>query len=90
MNERIMLLQDRVVLITFNGRTMSEAGVPAHENYWILIRSTGTIASLEPPNGVDRSRVLVHFDRSLDALGLENHNVQKNSLWILPTDLEKI
>ena len=32
-------------------------------------------------------RVLVLFDKDLDELKLNNHNLIKNSLWILETDL---
>ena len=42
---------------------------------------------IEINNDLFEGRVLVLFDNDLDELNLNNHNLIKNSLWILETDL---
>lgn len=42
---------------------------------------------IEINNELFEGRVLVLFDKDLDELKLNNHNLIKNSLWILETDL---
>lgn len=76
-----------VKLKTFLGKTESTQKVSKNENYWLLIGQMGKIVEeLEH----DKRRVSVLFDCDLDALGLENHNPIKNSLFILKSDLEII
>ena len=45
------------------------------------------ICEVEINSDLFEGRVLVLFDKDLDELKLNNHNLIKNSLWILKTDL---
>jgi len=77
-----MEINDKVILNTFLGTKSSTDKVDDRENYWKLVGQRGTI--LERKN----NRVLVKFDCKIDQFELENHNPVKDSLWILPSDLE--
>jgi hypothetical protein len=76
-----MEINNKVILNTFLGTKASIEKVDARENYWKLVGQTGTI--LERKN----NRVLVKFDSKIDQFKLENHNLVKDSLWILSSDL---
>lgn len=77
-------VNSNVILKTFLGTENSEKPINANENYWKLIGQQGQVLEL------GEKRVLVKFKCDIDAFELENHNSIKNSLWILPTDLDKI
>lgn len=72
----------KVILRIFLGSPSPYKQTPGNENYWILIGQGGDV--LEVSDG----KALVLFNADLDVLGLENHNPQKNSLWISMSDLE--
>lgn len=79
-----MNLNDKVILNTFLGK--KDSNLLNDENYyWILIGEKGKVVEIN--NVQFEGRVLVLFDKNLDELKLNNHNIIKNSLWILETDL---
>ena len=77
-------LNSDVILKTFLGTEDSRKPINQNENYWKLIGQQGQVLEL------GEKRVPVKFNCDIDAFGLENHNPIKNSLWILPSDLDKI
>jgi hypothetical protein len=77
-------------LVSFNGSQLAPLDVEAYENYWRLIGQVGRILEADRPYGIDKDRVLVNFEPSLDGMGLENHNETPNSLWIRLSDLEVV
>lgn len=81
-----MQIQKRVTLISFLNTIDPPKKINTDENYWILIGEKGTI--IERDNQDFIGRVLVLFDKNLDELNLQNHNPEKNCLWILETDLK--
>lgn len=83
-----MLENQRVKLKSFLGTNSNNSNLDETENYWVLIGKTGKV--IEAKNENFEKKVLVLFDDNLDNLNLFNHNLIKNSLWILTTDLEII
>lgn len=79
-------LNAKVILTTFNGTAAPPEGCPRGENYWLLIGSTGQVAEAKNQSG----RVLVVFDESVSARGLNCHNPVPNSLYILESDLKAV
>lgn len=79
-----MKLNDKVILNTFLGKKNTN-NLRDENHYWILIGESGKV--IEINNDLFEGRVLVLFDNDLDELNLNNHNLIKNSLWILETDL---
>ena len=80
-----MNINDRVRVKTINGTLVPAPDPHPTENYWILIGDTGTIVQDPKEQGDYASwskdkRVLVRHDKSLDALGLTNHNVPNFTL----------
>jgi hypothetical protein len=77
-----------VKLKTFHGKTFSKEYQNTIDDYWKLIGLTGTVIE---ENNIDfPERVLVKFEKDLDAYKVANHNPIKNTLWINKTDLEII
>ena len=88
-----LVLNDRVVLVSFLGTTEAPKHTRAHENFWMLIGTPGVIVddsvpTWQEPNAKAPRRVLVKFLSKLDGLGLANHNPIQDSLWILESDLQ--
>ena len=82
---------DKVCLMLFNGESDAPPDVLAHENYWLLIGTAGSVVeSQDEAIGRLAGRVLVRFDTDVSALGLECHNTVSNSLWISPQDLKLV
>ncbi|MFD0767048.1 hypothetical protein ACFQZI_19480 [Mucilaginibacter lutimaris] len=73
-----------VRLKSFSGTLIPGKNVEPYNDYWKLIGQKGEIISDETYNG----RVLILFEKDLDQFKVANHNPIKNSLWILPTDLD--
>ena len=82
-----MVCQDRVALKFFLGKTKAPKKTKAFENYWNLIGLLGVVISVDPPIGINHTRILVRFDNDIKLLGLECHNPIENSLWIERSDL---
>lgn len=79
----------KFILQTFNGTLSPEEYCDSNENYWILINEKGSIVnSIEKINSSNK-RVLFQFDCNVISKGLECHNSEPNSLWILMSDLKK-
>jgi hypothetical protein len=82
----------QVKLTSFHGEKLSSEPVAATEDFWQLVGATGEVVSDSVkghPAFPDKGkRALIKFDRSLDDLGLPNHNDTPNSLWIFISDLE--
>ena len=81
----------KIKLESFNGTTIPDNDTDDHENYWKLINEKGTLISFAHEKGVsNKSRVLIKFDNDVKSMGLECHNDEPNSLWILASDLSKL
>ncbi len=83
----------RIRMLSFNGTLSPNSDeIDERENYWKLIGEFGTVVDNPAPGKElrkdDNDRMLVDFDPVLDDLGLENHNPQKNTLWIWHGDME--
>lgn len=78
-------------LVSFNGTVNPDPNIDERENYWKLINEKGTIIYFTHEKKIPNSnRVLIKFESNLKALGLECHNDEPNSLWILMSDLKEI
>ena len=78
-------------LVSFNGTIKSDETCDPNENYWALIGHSGTLINFaQELNFNNQNRVLFKFDQEIIKFGLESHNSEPNSLWILKTDLESI
>jgi hypothetical protein len=91
----IMLIGDKVRLISFNGQDTCPPNIEKKENYWKLIGKTGVI--VQDPNERNlyasfskEKRLLIKFNEDVEKHGLNCHNSIKNALWILQTDLKEI
>ena len=78
---------NRVELVSFNGELEAAANVDKKENYWLLIGNSGKIVDDFAKAAIQKDRVLVRFDVSIERLGLESHNEVPNTLWIKRTNL---
>lgn len=93
-----MEVNDRVRLVSVNGKTKPPKTVDSKENYWLLIGQFGTVQQDPEEENLfasfsEKPRVLVQFDEDVIAkyvneYGMHVHNNVKNSLWILVSDLE--
>lgn len=81
-----MKIGNRVKLKTFNGTLISDDDCSPHEDHWKLIGQIGCIVQ----NSSEKNRLLVQFEEDVNSFELECHNVIKNSLWILESDLTEI
>jgi hypothetical protein len=86
MNEKYQI-GSRVRLVSFNGRETPPNKIKFEENFWKLIGIDGEIIENVPKKGIQKNRLLVKFDVTLDDLGIHNHNELPDSLWIAGTDL---
>tara|TARA_R110001592_G_scaffold9723_3_gene51442 strand:+ start:930 stop:1190 length:261 start_codon:yes stop_codon:yes gene_type:complete len=81
----------RIRLVSFNGTVNPDSNIDERENFWKLLNEIGTIIYLAHEKKFPNSnRVLIKFDSDLKSLGLECHNDEPNSLWILKSDLKEI
>ncbi|AWA30187.1 hypothetical protein HYN48_08880 [Flavobacterium magnum] len=80
-----MKTNTKVKLMSFLGRQSAEQEIHAENDYWKLIGETGVVLG-ETRNAY--GRLLILFDNDLDRFGVANHNAVRNSLWIVPEDLE--
>jgi hypothetical protein len=79
----------RYKLQSFNDSEEPLSEIDHHENYWKLIGQYGTVLNFaEELNFPYKDRILFQFEIDVLNEGLECHNEQPNSLWILKSDLE--
>ena len=85
-----MIKGQKYKLKAFNNTVKPKSKCSPNENYWLLIGQQGTLINFaDELNFPYTDRVLLQFDNNVIEMGLECHNSEPNSLWILTSDLKK-
>lgn len=88
------LLNDCVKVESYYGTTSSPNEVSIKQDYWKLINHIGKVIRKRKITHQALSKnelqLLVQFDDEIDAYSLSSHNEEKNSFWILHSDLELV
>lgn len=88
------LLNDCVKVESFYGTKASANEVSLKQNYWKLINHTGKVIRKREIAHLALSQIelqlLVQFDDEVEKYDLSCHNEEKNSFWILHSDLELV